>query len=465
MIRELRAIAMGLLVGGAACAGSVPTELGNVMFVGDSITHGFGAPSYRWALHKILVDNGVRYTAVGVSRGNQRASSGIAPGTPYAGVPFTNVHSSRSSERAYEVAGRKNCSGRLGDSNIFDWLGLDSTYTGEYRINPATQMPDVFILLIGTNDLLAECESAGGVGRPEVYRKALNALLGPDGDMDTIVSAMRQANPAARILVLTVPTWHDGTRISNTAADYASAAAYNEELKQWGQKQGVTVVDVNRGLVDVARTDLPGVGAEPLFNAQDHLHPSLQGDLLIAAEVAQALGVSGRTVGLERKCAAEFPLVGNRRNAIPPQEWAAMAVSAGLTVSVTAPSVGNGSADGWAEAKGMRLHVCRPDMEILGKLTVKENGIFWNEQTLLYSADMAQNTDELRVAWVPGNAAENRPQGFYVWLGERLIGEALPSMPLSVNGWINGAMLSVPRDMPCNFGELRAAAGAYAPCK
>ena len=282
--------------------------------------------------------------------------------------------------------------------------------------------------------------------------------------MDTIVSAMRQANPNARILVLTVPTWHDGTRISNTAADYASAAAYNEELKQWGQKQGVTVVDVNRGLVDVARTDLPGVGAEPLFNAQDHLHPSLQGDLLIAAEVAQALGVGGRTVGLARKCAAEFPLVGNSRNAIPPQEWAAMDASAGLTVTVTAPSVGNGAADGWDEAKGMRLHVCRPDMEILGKLTVKENGIFWNEQTLLYSADMAQNTDELRVAWVPGNEEENRPQGFYVWLGQRLIGEALPSMPLSVNGWINGAMLSVPRHMPGSFGELRAAAGAYAPC-
>lgn len=30
------------------------TEMGNVMYVGDSITHGVNSASYRWALHKIL---------------------------------------------------------------------------------------------------------------------------------------------------------------------------------------------------------------------------------------------------------------------------------------------------------------------------------------------------------------------------------------------------------------------------
>ena len=56
--------------GGVCAAGEASPELGNIMFVGDSITHGFRAPSYRWPLHKTLVDNGVSFSAVGVHVGN-----------------------------------------------------------------------------------------------------------------------------------------------------------------------------------------------------------------------------------------------------------------------------------------------------------------------------------------------------------------------------------------------------------
>ena len=35
----------------AAAAAPAETELGNVMYVGDSITHGVNSGSYRWALH------------------------------------------------------------------------------------------------------------------------------------------------------------------------------------------------------------------------------------------------------------------------------------------------------------------------------------------------------------------------------------------------------------------------------
>ncbi len=45
----------------AATAAPAGTELGNVMFVGDSITHGVNSASYRWALHKIFTDNGISY--------------------------------------------------------------------------------------------------------------------------------------------------------------------------------------------------------------------------------------------------------------------------------------------------------------------------------------------------------------------------------------------------------------------
>lgn len=65
----------------AATAAPADTELGNVMFVGDSITHGVNSASYRWALHKIFTDNGISYRAEGVKTGNY--SGGVTAGARY----------------------------------------------------------------------------------------------------------------------------------------------------------------------------------------------------------------------------------------------------------------------------------------------------------------------------------------------------------------------------------------------
>ena len=156
-----------------------------VMFVGDSITHGVGAGSYRWPLHRLWVDNGMSFDVVGVHVGNH--SRGIKPGTEYGGVAFNNRHSAITSERASEIAGRNNKSGRLGNSNIHDWLGLDTTYTGPYRIDPAKQMPDLFFILIGTNDALGDNAGRGGVGAGKNLAQLKKNMLGAGGDMDTIV--------------------------------------------------------------------------------------------------------------------------------------------------------------------------------------------------------------------------------------------------------------------------------------
>lgn len=79
-------------------------SLGNVMYVGDSITHGINSGSYRWALHKIFADNGISYSAAGINTGNY--SGGVAAGISYGGRVFNNAHSSQASARAYEIAGR-----------------------------------------------------------------------------------------------------------------------------------------------------------------------------------------------------------------------------------------------------------------------------------------------------------------------------------------------------------------------
>ena len=140
-----------------------------------------------------------------------------------------------------------------------------------------------------------------------------------------------------------------------------------------------------------------------------------------------------------------------------------MDVSKGFTVAVQGAAVGNGATDGWSATAGIRLHVCRPDKQVCGKVTMTESAILWNEKTVLYRSDMSQNKDALRVAWLPSSTGENRQPGFYVWLGDRLIGEALPSMPLSANCWINGAMISTPADLPYDCGTLCAIPGAFAP--
>ena len=85
----------------SAIAAPAGTDLGNVMYVGDSITHGMNSGTYRWALHKIFADNGISYHAEGVNSG------GVTAGTSYGGQVFNNEHSSQASARAWEISGRK----------------------------------------------------------------------------------------------------------------------------------------------------------------------------------------------------------------------------------------------------------------------------------------------------------------------------------------------------------------------
>ncbi len=55
-----------------ACCAAVSNagDLGNVAFIGDSITHGIGSGSYRFDFWKILTDNGTDHRFVGVNSGS-----------------------------------------------------------------------------------------------------------------------------------------------------------------------------------------------------------------------------------------------------------------------------------------------------------------------------------------------------------------------------------------------------------
>ena len=101
-------LACSALFSTVASASVSDGNLGNVMYVGDSITHGVNSGSWRWAMHKIFADNGISYTEKGIMTGNY--SGGVAAGTSYGGRIFQNLHSSAASARAYEIAGRANSS-------------------------------------------------------------------------------------------------------------------------------------------------------------------------------------------------------------------------------------------------------------------------------------------------------------------------------------------------------------------
>lgn len=459
--------------GSVLAAAESTTDLGNIMFVGDSITHGFGTPSYRWPLHKILVDNGVQFVAVGVTQGNQNPNFCVQPGTLYAGVPFNNRHSAMSSERAYEIAGRINKSGRLGNSNIFDWLGLDAEYSGSFKLDMPAQTPDVVVMMIGTNDTFGDYGNKGGIGGGSNMQQAQAALIGttPDGkqwsgtgDLDVIVDSLRRVNPAMRIIILSIPTWHDARHNNNTAADFAALHAYNKALSQWAAAKKLEVVDVNRVLVNPAREDKPGVAEIQFFHNRDRLHPTAQGDLLIAAEVAKALGCPGRTVGLPRKASADFTPMSFRGGVFSSTNGMQLPERGAATFTGTFRcKVGDGAANGWNPEPALRVTL--GNGENTGVLTVTESSILWGEKKdkVLYVADMSANTEELRVAYVAGNTEEGRTPGFYVWLGQDLIGEALPGMSPAANGHIPGLILAPLNDIPVELPSASVSAGAYAP--
>ena len=63
-------LACSVLFTTVASASVSDGNLGNVMYIGDSITHGVNSGSWRWAMHKIFTDNGVSYTEKGIMTGN-----------------------------------------------------------------------------------------------------------------------------------------------------------------------------------------------------------------------------------------------------------------------------------------------------------------------------------------------------------------------------------------------------------
>ncbi|MGN0864587.1 MAG: SGNH/GDSL hydrolase family protein [Akkermansia sp.] len=418
-------------------------EIGKVMYIGDSITHGVNSASYRWEMHKILVDNGITYREIGINTGNTPGALGGSAlrnvTAAYAGVTFRNVHSAQSGGRAWELSG--NASGtkptgqdyrRYGGSRIANWLGLGAKdnkgepYKGERFVGE--QAPERFCLMIGTNDLLSDTKR--GATLPPNKKTEQDGLL---KDIEAIYRTMKKGAPKAAISVNLIPAWCMGGTEAEPAVHQA-VAEFNDMLRRWAKSHpDVCLIDVNQGLSDVSAAD-PLVG-DPAFFGADRLHPNAQGDRLIASNMAQALGFGGRTVGLPRRSATDLRQGGKPEN-IALKAGKSRVLMQGLGAAFTLeliPRCGNGAADGWD--KQSTLDIC---LGAGNTLSLSESSISWNGMPL-YSRDLSTNKEPLRLCALPD--AGDRAGGLYLWLGGRLIGEALPlaGAPAEISATVRGS--------------------------
>ncbi len=472
LIAALASVSLTTLSAGSALAEETApltfgADLGDVMYVGDSITHGIAAASWRWSMHKIFVDAGVSYDENGYNTGNDPGYSGrLEPGTPYGGVVFENVHSAHSGGDAFEVIGRaKRGSGHYGNSNIYNWLGVDKqltvrgSSTGSYT-GTVTENVDTFLMLIGTNDLL----SAHTDKPTEIAGSASDALV---TDIGNIYGVMQQTNPGSQLVLLSIPCWTDHGN-NNSKEVHEAVVTANNKLKNWADSQAnVTYADVNDGLIDVS-SDIPFKGPRAFFRSPtgDGLHPNAQGEIIIAGNVAKAMGYAGRSVGLDRADAqhpgetawhsiAEPVTVTGTAYDVPDVQFT---TALGYTVDFNA-LYGNGGTDAWDNDHAFSVTV--GDGIHSGTLSLTEAYVKWGDK-LLYSKDNSQAGDNLRIAYVNAsiNASDNVSAGYYVWLGDKLIGEALTAG--SASDGFNGIKLQS-TGVDTTLSTLSWTDAAYAP--
>lgn len=440
-------------------------SLGRVMFCGDSITHGVNDQTWRWQLFKILVDNGVEAQIVGPRSGYTPGYTKLSTsdaGDSYAGVEFPNVHLAQSSGRTHNIISGSN-SGMSGVN-----YGGHSTKSSAASFNC-----DTWCCLMGTNDLLSD----GGYTPEHFVRKMQNMLggkvsygggryswrAGQDwGNMGRIAADVLKEDSDV-LYVMAVPCW--GHHSNNNDPDrHIAVQQYNGLLKDWVEKYGkahdkkLVFVDVNAGMVDRTHK-VPFSWPDSMSNrpGRDGLHPNEQGSLMIANNLARAMGLPGRTAGLPRDASDEWEKYSRKTILKSGQS---------RTVRKEPFSCEKGySVELSSQVREGSLEVTLGDEQGSGKLVITPETISWGDKTLYcFAAESPTGKKKvlrraLRVVRHPGMDG-NRPQGYYVWLGDQLIGQAMPAGSPVENGIrIQAVGASLP------LYTVKYTDGAYAPEK
>lgn len=413
------------------------TSLGRVMFMGDSITHGVNDQTWRWQLFKTLVDNGIEAEIVGPRSGYTPGYSNLTTpdaGDSYRGIAFPNVHLAQSSGRTHNIISGSNA----GMSGVN--YGGHSTRSSADSYNC-----DTWCSLMGTNDLLSD----RGYSTAEFCTKMQKMLGGSVNMKDNCYTWTpgsdwgnlgRMAEDVLRdegdvLYVMAVPCW--GRHGNNNEADrHLAVQQYNTLLEQWVKKYAnahnkkLVFVDINDGMVDNALS-VPFSWPDSMSNkpGRDGLHPNAQGSLIIAGNLARAMGIAGRTAGLpretdeDRATRIKTPHVLTSGDTLQ-RKVEDFSAEKGYSI-VFRSSYGDGAKNGWRgtdEALNLRVG----DGTNGGTLRISETCILWGD-TPLYCTDCSRLNESLRIVWHPGSEADNVQRGYYVWLGDMLIGQGLPA--------------------------------------
>lgn len=448
-----------------------PADLGRTMFIGDSITH--GSPdaniSWRWWMHRLFVDNGIPYEEVGVVRGSHKMRmlhSTLNIDVPYGDTVFHNWHAAYSGSRTTDIVGKR-CTGKFRNTTIDQWLGHSPCTSDELTPVDGSKISTYFVL-IGTNDAITSDEP--------YYRRDWDAARMDDiasdiiANLRVILTEIQTANPAARVVFLEIPTWYQWNDAKYVANHVPGVAEINKRLREWAKTQGdnVTMVGVDAGIADVASA-IKGRGLKCMYAERNAngLHPNDQGSLLIAGNVAKALGYAGATAGQARRSEKDFPNPkGGLGRAVPATvapgsslsgKWSTPPAGGFTLAFAIGGGIGNGETDGWNTKNAFSVSVGNGNMA--GTLHINEAYILWNN-TVLYSLDSSAGLPGmLRIAFVQGNPERGLKNGFYVWLGDQLIGEGLPSA-----GNTNGVTITNNTAADVKLESLfMDAGGSYAP--
>lgn len=432
------------------------TDTGAIVFVGDSITQGAGTSasttdksvSYRYSLWKNFVDNGITWNPQGSVTKFYDGSSANETQTPnYRGSVFVNNSEGHYGwDAAWIVSGQTD--GRSSDTwasgGLADWM---KNYSAE---------PETAAVLIGVNDL-----SRGSSGTATYTYEEIC------GNVKNIVSTL-QANSSAlktvhvfSILPSAQSSWNSGRSPSTAPAEYNAILKAEVESGKW-DTDSVKVIyhDITTGFSAAKHTS-------------DSLHPNEQGCLILAGNIARALGIGQRTAGLERRSAsalasqAQFSagtsggapsismnIGGEEKTFTAPSSGAnyfslnsagnlvlntpttdtigydyrlAWASDTSQTQDLTfAISVKMNELNSTAKENGLCLIIGNGGNTGAGLFYVKEDGIYYNA-SLLYSADMTQDFSDLTISFVTETSADKLgiASGFYIWLEDQLIGESL----------------------------------------
>jgi len=457
-----------------------------VTFVGDSITHGYRTYGYRYDFFKILVDNNISQRFVGINKGNTQYPAG--DNLSYAGKAFDNVHCAGSSWRTYQTSGDYMNNGHmrgvgpgsiavlgyinnwldLPDERTYDKLGGKTLAKGEYFNNgikvyngaklSGKDLPQRFYIMLGTNDLYSD--KPGSENEQKTF-----------GYLKTIINTARKANPKAEFVVLSMPTV---TAKKNPKSNIITPA-YNAYIKnhlaelQAPAAGKVVFADINPGI-----STADNYMADAM--ASDGLHPNEQGNLIIAGNLARALGYKQRNAGLPACQPAAMPLqlkVQPNAASLGTQTEFDCSNAAGLKFNTADNSLAFEVPTGESQSIGANLEqgaAASLVFKFVLDKTATPNGV------AVRIGDCGFNLHADRIEWQQGSVAKGlyygdmraaevqltlslKPEkpgiagGWYLWLGSQLIGEAKsPS-----GDFTNLSIGSVDAKTPCKV-QLKALA-------